>query len=344
MQAPTRAADAPPGYYHAVRVRRRRRAVGSADRCASTSPRCRTRASCRRSRTPATRAATAGTAISLQLQASDPNGDTLRYSASGLPPGLTLNTDHRPHQRHADARRAATTSSSRPATASTARQRELRLDRDRRAARPLAFDAVPVPSPVPTATASASYTASASGSDVRYKLELRRRHAGDAPGRRRPRSATPSRSRHLLRHRHGDRRRRNLPQSRSFLQIVHLPLTANAADARRATSRSRRRPAATRGCGWSTRTTTRSACSTPSRAPSWARSRSAPRRARSPSRPNGMVWVTNKQSAHDQRHQPGHARGHAHDRAAARLDAVRHRDVARRRRRPSSRSRPPGSC
>ncbi len=33
-----------------------------------------------------------GTAVSVQVQASDPDGDTLTYSATGLPPGLTINT------------------------------------------------------------------------------------------------------------------------------------------------------------------------------------------------------------------------------------------------------------
>ena len=33
-----------------------------------------------------------GDSVSLQIQASDPDGDTLTYSATGLPPGLSLNT------------------------------------------------------------------------------------------------------------------------------------------------------------------------------------------------------------------------------------------------------------
>ncbi len=40
--------------------------------------------------TPASQSSTQGQAASLSLQASDPDGDTLTYSASGLPPGLTL--------------------------------------------------------------------------------------------------------------------------------------------------------------------------------------------------------------------------------------------------------------
>ena len=40
---------------------------------------------------PGGRSAAVGTAQSLQLTATDPNGDTLRYSATGLPSGLSLN-------------------------------------------------------------------------------------------------------------------------------------------------------------------------------------------------------------------------------------------------------------
>jgi YVTN family beta-propeller protein len=39
---------------------------------------------------PGNQSTATGTAVSLQVQASDPNGDTLTYSASGLPPGLAI--------------------------------------------------------------------------------------------------------------------------------------------------------------------------------------------------------------------------------------------------------------
>ena len=41
---------------------------------------------------PGDQAALVGGATSLQLSASDPNGDTLRYAATGLPPGLSIDT------------------------------------------------------------------------------------------------------------------------------------------------------------------------------------------------------------------------------------------------------------
>jgi YVTN family beta-propeller protein len=41
---------------------------------------------------PGNQTSTVGTALTLQLSASDPNGDVLSYSASGLPPGLSIAT------------------------------------------------------------------------------------------------------------------------------------------------------------------------------------------------------------------------------------------------------------
>ena len=40
---------------------------------------------------PGNQSTVINTAASLQLAATDPNGDTLTYSASGLPPGLAIN-------------------------------------------------------------------------------------------------------------------------------------------------------------------------------------------------------------------------------------------------------------
>ena len=44
-------------------------------------------------------------AVSLQIQATDPQGDALTYSATGLPAGLTINASYRPDPRHPDHRR-----------------------------------------------------------------------------------------------------------------------------------------------------------------------------------------------------------------------------------------------
>jgi YVTN family beta-propeller protein len=89
MQAPTRAADAPPGFWlmfalnengvpsHARIVKIN---VASTWNPAITPTLAQ----------PGNQSTTFGDAASLQLVASDPNGDELGYGASGLPPGLTL--------------------------------------------------------------------------------------------------------------------------------------------------------------------------------------------------------------------------------------------------------------
>lgn len=90
VQAPTRAADAPPGFYmlflldnagtpsvaRIVKVN-----VASTPNPAVTPVLT----------NPGNQSGLVGTAVSLQLSASDPNGDPLGYGASGLPPGLAIN-------------------------------------------------------------------------------------------------------------------------------------------------------------------------------------------------------------------------------------------------------------
>ena len=66
---------------------------------------------------PGNQSGTWGMPTSLQLAATDPNGDELGYGASGLPPGLTIDATDGTDQRHADARPATSTSSSPRATA-----------------------------------------------------------------------------------------------------------------------------------------------------------------------------------------------------------------------------------
>ncbi|WP_449347366.1 putative Ig domain-containing protein [Streptomyces xanthochromogenes] len=41
---------------------------------------------------PGNQTGTVGTAASVQIQASDPGGETLTYSATGLPAGLSINS------------------------------------------------------------------------------------------------------------------------------------------------------------------------------------------------------------------------------------------------------------
>ena len=90
VQAPARAADAPPGFYllfaldaagvpaEAKIVRLNVAATPNPLTVPVLSP-------------PGNQAGVVAQAVSLQLNASDPNGDTLGFGATGLPPGLTLN-------------------------------------------------------------------------------------------------------------------------------------------------------------------------------------------------------------------------------------------------------------
>ncbi len=56
---------------------------------------------------PGNQTGTVGTAASLQIQATDSAaGQTLTYSATGLPAGLSISSDHRPDLRHARPRPA----------------------------------------------------------------------------------------------------------------------------------------------------------------------------------------------------------------------------------------------
>jgi YVTN family beta-propeller protein len=90
VQAPTHAADAPPGYYllfvidpagtpSIARIAR----IGVA---ATPNP-----AITPSLGNPGNQTGQFGTPVALQLSATDPNGDTLSYGASGLPPGLSIN-------------------------------------------------------------------------------------------------------------------------------------------------------------------------------------------------------------------------------------------------------------
>lgn len=92
IQAPTRAAEAPPGYYQlfvfddadvpSVAKILRLGVAGNPNPAVVPTI-----------ATPGPQTATVGTAAGLAVSAADPNGDELTFSATGLPPGLALNTD-----------------------------------------------------------------------------------------------------------------------------------------------------------------------------------------------------------------------------------------------------------
>ena len=90
-QAPTRAVDAPPGYYLLF--------VLNSAGTPSVAPIVRVPVAPVANpaltpvlQNPGNQTGQAGTAVSVQLSATDPNGDTITYGASGLPPGLFVDT------------------------------------------------------------------------------------------------------------------------------------------------------------------------------------------------------------------------------------------------------------
>jgi YVTN family beta-propeller protein len=91
IQAPTRAADAPPGFYLLFVLD----AVGtpSIAKIARIGVAVNPNPSITPSLvSPGNQSAQAGTPVQLQLSATDPNGDAIGYGASGLPPGLSVNS------------------------------------------------------------------------------------------------------------------------------------------------------------------------------------------------------------------------------------------------------------
>ena len=242
--------------------------------------RARTRTACRRTRAsckinvasnwnpaitptlanPGNQSTTVGDAASLQLVASDPNGDELGFGASGLPPGFTL-----------DPRTGAISG-----TPSRVRQLQRRRRRERWSEHGDAGLRVD----------GARSGAAGSGAAAAARCDARRRrsnvHGGreqwrsthstagtSTTARRRPRGRVDRRSSHTFTQpgrplRHGDRdgrsRRRALADVRA-----DRPSAAHraASDGFDATSRSRPRGAATHASGSSIRTTIPSASSTP---------------------------------------------------------------------------------
>ena len=90
VQAPTRAADAPPGFYllFALNAAGTPSIAKIAKIGVAANPNPVITPSLAN---PGSQSGQAGTPVILQLVATDPNGDTLTYSASGLPPGLSVN-------------------------------------------------------------------------------------------------------------------------------------------------------------------------------------------------------------------------------------------------------------
>ncbi|HEY5809783.1 MAG TPA: DUF4082 domain-containing protein, partial [Povalibacter sp.] len=90
VQGPTHAADAPPGFWMVFAINER--GVPSHARiikiniASDWNPAIKPTLA-----NPGPQTINAGIAASLQLNATDPNGDALTYAATGLPPGLTLN-------------------------------------------------------------------------------------------------------------------------------------------------------------------------------------------------------------------------------------------------------------
>ena len=101
IQAPTRAGDAPPGYYLLFVLNAAGTPsiakIAKVGVAANPNP-----AITPNLVNPGNQSGQAGTPIIVQLSATDPNGDTLVFSASGLPSGVSINPSHGRDRRHAD--------------------------------------------------------------------------------------------------------------------------------------------------------------------------------------------------------------------------------------------------
>ena len=91
VQTPARAADAPPGFYMVFALNAA--GVPSVGKIARMNIAATPNPAVTPTLTnPGDQTTASGTSVNLQLQASDPNGDTLGYGATGLPPGVGINT------------------------------------------------------------------------------------------------------------------------------------------------------------------------------------------------------------------------------------------------------------
>lgn len=173
VQAPTRAADATPGFYmlfvlDANGVPSEAKIV-RVNVAATPNP-----ATVPTLASPGDRTATVGSATGVQLTGSDPNGDTLRYSATGLPPGLSIDG-------------ATGLISGTPSAAGTYNVVAAVSDGVNNASVGFTWTvagsggafsvAIPIAPSATLAGGSASFTASGTGSNVRYRWDF-----GDGSG------------------------------------------------------------------------------------------------------------------------------------------------------------------
>ena len=173
---------------------------------------------------PGPRSSVRGTAVNLQLSASDPNGDPLRFSGSGLPPGLSLDSSS---GRISGSPSTAGNYNAVLAVSDGVNSASINLAWTVTEPVPLLLTAAPVPS-ASLAGASASFSANASGEAVQFQWNF-----GDGS----PTTAWSSSggAGHVYAQPGSyivtlsvRSTATNEFISRSLLQTVHLPATANA--------------------------------------------------------------------------------------------------------------------
>ena len=278
---------------------------------------------------PGNQSTISGTPVDLALVASDPNGDPLTFSASGLPAGLSINAssgritgvptstgNHSVTVAVSDGFNG--TSNSFSWTVSSA-------------GGTLVLNPPPAPAPA-VAGSAASFNASATGSGVLYRWDF-----GDGSA---PSAWLASGSASHVYTSAGiyyvtvtARDGAGNEQLATVMVRSYLAPSAQAAGGCRARCCSSRAAAPMRGCGWSTPTATRSSVfDSVSRAKlAEIAVGSAPRTVALAG--DGTLWVSNSDSASISVISPSHLDRDTHGRAATRLAALRHRHGTRQRQR-----------